>query len=382
MLLDLWKRYRLKQIAEINEFLVPGPWTQRNGRRALPLPLEHGLTPPPGARLRSWIDRGQGWEPYDLDTLPPRLEGPGWWGDPALFTTTPLRPLITKAWRKWRLGGFQTQTPRPGPPLPRPAPPKGRPLVSILIPTDGKVIQGLRGPQDLVADCVRSIREKTTYANYEILIAHNGRINPAVPALHYQAPGPFNLAHKWNWLIDQAKGDYLILLNDDTLVIEPDWIQNLLEFAVLPDVGVVGPKLLFPDGRIQHAGIVFGLATLCGHVFMGHPHDCPGTLHPREFSAVTAGCLMIRKGWRLDEDLPGTFDVDLCLRARQKGLRVIYTPHAKLFHLESVTFRLGGRTYFEELKRFRKKWPDCLPDPFYTPDTPPCVHTGNPAASH
>jgi GT2 family glycosyltransferase len=225
-----------------------------------------------------------------------------------------------------------------------------------------------------VADCVRSIREKTTYPKYEILVAHNGRINPEVTGLHYPAAGPFNLAHKWNWLIDRARGDYLVLLNDDTLVIEPDWIQNLLEFAVLPDVGVVGPKLLFPDGRIQHAGIVFGLATLCGHVFMGHPHDCPATAYPREFSAVTAGCMMVRKGTRLDEDLPGTFDVDACLQARKRGLKVVYTPHAKLFHLESATFRLAGPAYFEELKRFRRKWPDCIPDPFYTPDRADCVH--------
>jgi hypothetical protein len=373
-MIGLWKRYRLKQVATVNEFLLPGPWTVRHDRRAIPLPVDLNLHFPPGARLRSFIDRGRGWERYDVDHVPRRIEGAGWWGDPGVFVPVALEPLLEKAWRKWRLGGWRRQRTRPVSPLPRPAPIRERPLVSILIPTDGAIIQGLRGPQDLIANCRRSIVEKSTYSNYEILIAHNGRISPGIPSVHYRSPGKFNLAHKWNFLIDQARGDYLILLNDDTEVIEPDWIQALLEFAMRPDVGVVGPKLHFPDGRIQHAGIVFGLATLCGHVFMGHPHDCPGTAHAREFSAVTAGCLMMRRGERLDERFPGTFDVDLCLRMGKRGLKVVYTPWSRLFHLESATFRLTGPGYFHELMRFRRRWPDCLPDPFYLSDRahPPC----------
>jgi hypothetical protein len=372
-MLDLWKRYRLKQVAAINEFLLPGAWTTRNGRRALPLPVDLPLHAPRNARLRSFIDRGEGWRALDLQSVPFRIEGPGWWGDPALFVPVAPELLLTKAWRKWRLGGWSPQRPRAVPPLPRPTL-RSRPLVSILIPTDGKVVRGFHGPEDLIANCHRSITTRSTYSNYEVLIAHNGRISPGIPSIHYVSPGPFNLAHKWNFLIDRAKGDFLVLLNDDTQVIEPDWIQALLEFGTQPDVGVVAPKLHFPDGRIQHAGIVFGLATLCGHVFMGHPHDCPAVAFPREYSAVTAGCLMFRRGERLDERFPGTFDIDLCLRMREKGLKVVYTPHSRLFHLESATFRLAGATYFHELMRFRHRWPNCLPDPFYRADRRDCHH--------
>lgn len=374
----LWKRYRLKRVASINETLLPGPWQIRNGRRALPLPVDLPLFPPRGAVLRSWVDRGYGWKPLRLEGVPPRLEGPGWWGDPELCVRVPPESLLAKAWRKWRLGAWRRQANRPVPTLPRPAL-KSRPLVSILIPTNGKTVVGLRGPVDLVANCYRSIVAKTSYPNYEILIAHDGRIAPGIPALPYAPGRPFNLAHKWNWMIDRARGEYIILLNDDTEVIEPDWIQALLEYATQPDVGVVGCKLLFPDGRIQHAGVVFGVGTLCGHVFMGHPEDCPGTQRPREFSAVTAACLMTRRGERLDESFKGIFDIDLCLRARRKGLKVVYTPYAKLFHLESATFRLSGPGYFHELMRFRRKWPNCLPDPFYTEDLPECDHPPDPS---
>jgi GT2 family glycosyltransferase len=227
---------------------------------------------------------------------------------------------------------------------------------------------------DLVTGCYRSITAKSTYADIEIIVAHNGRVPPGIPAVRYPDPGPFNLARKMNFLIDRARGRYLILLNDDTEVIEPDWIQALLEFAQQPDVGAVGARLHYTDGRIQHAGVVFGLATLCGHVFMGHPWDCPGAARPREFSAVSGACMMFRRGERMDERFPATFDVDFCLRARACGRRVVYTPHARLFHHESASLKLGGSSYFREMLRFRRRWPGCLPDPFYTADRSDCRH--------
>lgn len=373
-MLDLCRRYAVKQVAAINEFLLPGLWTFRNGRRALQLPVDLNLHFPKGSYLRSFVDRGNGWKRLDSSPVPHRIEGPGWWGDPAVFIRVPLRLLLRKAWRKFRLRGFVRQKTIPMPTLKRPRL-KSRPRVSILIPTDGRTVQGIRGPVDLIAQCYRSIVNKSTYPNYEVLVAHNGRITPGIPAFKYDAPpGPFNLARKLNALIERAQGEYLVLLNDDTEVIAPGWIEALLEFATQPDVGAVGARLHYTDGRIQHAGVVFGLATLCGHVYMGHPYECPGASQPREYSAVTGACVMIRRGERLEEALPYTFDVDLCLRLRARGLRVVYTPYARLFHHESSTLKLGGASTFRELLRFRRRWPACLPDPFYVQDTVECVH--------
>jgi hypothetical protein len=362
-----------RTVAVLNEFLIPGPWTRRDGRRAHPLPIRLGLYPPKNARLRSFIDRGRGWKPFNLDRVPDRIDGEGWWGDPEIVVPIQPEVLLEKAWRKVRLGAWKPQKTRPAPALPRPGL-KGRPLVSILIPTTGQTVWTLRGPVDIVANCVWSIREKSTYDNYEIIVSHNGPAPCSVPMIPYIEPGPFNLARKINFMIRHSKGDHLILLNDDTEVIEPGWIEALLEFAQEPDVGVVGGRLYYPDGRIQHAGAVFGYRTLLGCAHVGHPYDCPEAAYPREFSAMIGACMMIRRGEFLDEAFPHAWDADYCLRMRSRGLRVVYTPHARLFHHESVSLKPSGPSYFHELLRFRCRWPGCLPDPFHVKESATCRH--------
>ncbi len=372
-MIGLWRRVMYRTAAVLNEFLIPGPWTLRDGRRAFPLPVRLGLCPPKNARLRSFIDRGRGWKSFNLDSVPDRIDGEGWWGDPEIVVPVQPEVLLEKAWRKVRLGAWRPQKARPVLPLPRPGL-KGRPLVSILIPTAGRIVRTLRGPLDLVANCVQSIERKSTYPNYEIIIAHNEPDQPSVPSIPYAPKSPFNLANKINFLIRQAKGEYLILFNDDMEVIEPSWIEALLEFAQQPDIGAVGARLHYPDGRIQHAGAVFGYGTFLGCAFAGHPYDCPSVARPREYSAVIGACVMIPRGEFMDERFPYAWDADLCLRMRARGLKVVYTPYARLFHLESVTVKPGGPSYFHELIRLHRRWPRCIPDPYYLPRTEICRH--------
>ncbi len=207
---------RIRRTCLINQFLLPGPWTLRDGRRAIPLPIRIQFRPPPEARLRSFIDRGNGWKPFNLDHVPPGIDETGWWGDPEMHVPIPPTTLLVKAWQMVRIARYKTRPASNTPPtLPR-HPLRGKPLVSILIPTTGRIVHTFRGPLDIAANCVRSIREKSTYDNYEIIVSHNGPHPCSVPSIRYDEPGPFNLARKINYMIRQARGDYLILLNDDT----------------------------------------------------------------------------------------------------------------------------------------------------------------------
>jgi len=265
---------------------------------------------------------------------------------------------------------------------------RGTPRVSIVLPTASKVAQALRGPLDLVTNCVRSIHNLSTYGNYELLVGHNGTISPPAAALldrpphrlmQYQASGPFNLAHKMNVIAAHATGEYLLLLNDDTEVIAPGWMEAMLEFAQQEDVGLVGARLLYGDRRIQHSGTVFGMATICGLVYNGHPANCEGyrssTRMIRNYSSVTGACVMIRKSLfdrlgGLDEQFPFLFDVSICLEVLKLGKRVVYTPYAELFHHESATITSHGAGFLREVLQFRRRWNSWMirPDPLYVPD--------------
>jgi GT2 family glycosyltransferase len=258
----------------------------------------------------------------------------------------------------------------------------GEPLVSIVIPTGCKPVR-LRGQDTTyLAACIASIRGCSSYRNYEIVTIDNQdmplelqRQLDAWGVRRLSWTGEFNLAAKINLGAEEARGDYLLLLNDDIEVITPDWLESMLEFAQQPEVGAVGAKLLFPSGRIQHAGVTV-LDGNPGHPFYSARNDHPGyfcsNIALRNWSAVTGACLMtrarvFREAGGFDERFPLNYnDVDFCLRLGSAGLRVVCTPYAQLYHHEAVT---KSGVHAEELERFKARWGERWGrDPYYNPN--------------
>jgi GT2 family glycosyltransferase len=245
--------------------------------------------------------------------------------------------------------------------------PNDPPLVTIIVPTKDKVA--------LLRPCISSVLERTEYGNFEILIVDNGSVetatamyfgeveqDPRVKILRY--PGPYNFSGINNFAVDRARGSYICLLNNDTEVIEPAWLSELMRYAIRPDVGAVGAKLLYDNGSIQHAGVVVGIGDAAGHAHRFLPANEPGYFrmpHVAQFvSAVTAACLLIDKEkflkvGGLDEDsLAVAFnDVDLCLKVEAAGWRNVYVPHAVLFHHESKS--RGKDISPENIDRYRRE---------------------------
>jgi GT2 family glycosyltransferase/ubiquinone/menaquinone biosynthesis C-methylase UbiE len=253
------------------------------------------------------------------------------------------------------------------------------PIISIVIST--------RDRRELLQQCLESVESKTEYRRYEIIVVDNDSVEPTT--LEYldtigrkhrvlRFPGSFNFAAINNVGAERAHGDYLLFLNNDITVVRPEWLGAMLEHARRPDVGAVGAKLLYPDGRIQHAGLVLGVGGPAGHAFKLQADGEPG-YHGladvvRDCSAVTGACMMIRR--RQFEDAGG-FDIrfkvayndlDLCLKLRAKGYRVIYTPFAVLYHYESAT--RGRMTPPDEEALCWKLWGDVIRrgDPYYNPN--------------
>lgn len=258
--------------------------------------------------------------------------------------------------------------------------------VSIVIPT-----------RDHVADlrkCLTSIFSKSTYRNYEIVIVDNGSTDPAaevyyrelerdgrVKVLHYDVP--FNYSEINNFAVRQgATGKYLLFLNNDTEVIEPGWIEEMQMFAQRPDVGCVGAKLFYPDGTLQHGGVILGVWGVAGHAFLTAKEDDPGPagrlIVPVNYSAVTAACLMVRRdvfdavGGFSPEFAVAFNDVDFCLRVREAGYLNVWTPFATLYHYESKSRGQEDtpekQARFErEVRSFQSRWKMQLDagDPFY-----------------
>jgi GT2 family glycosyltransferase len=199
-------------------------------------------------------------------------------------------------------------------------------------------------------------------------------------ALKY--PGRFNFSKINNVAAREAHGDYLLFLNNDTEVITPDWLEELLQLAQVQGVGAVGCKLLYKDGSIQHAGVVLGMSPdqvtgVAGHVFRGFGYEDPGYFGAinvvRNYSAVTAACMLMPR--RVFEEMGGFDerlavcynDVDLCLRLRERGYRVVYTPYAELFHLESVT--RGVTVDAKEAQYMLDRWGSLIKhDPCFSPN--------------
>ncbi|MCR5478038.1 MAG: glycosyltransferase family 2 protein [Lachnospiraceae bacterium] len=275
---------------------------------------------------------------------------------------------------------------------------QGNPLVSILIPN--------RDHEEDLRRCIGSILEKSTYRNFEILILENGSTREGILSYYRELEclggegGPkiriltydreFNYSAVNNFGAAQAKGAYLILLNNDTEVASPGWIEELLMYAQRPDVGAVGAKLYYPDRTIQHAGIVLGLGAhrTAGHVFYGFEGRNLGYMgklwYQQNVSAVTGACLMVRKEVYdrvsgLDEGFRIALnDVDFCLRLRELGLLNVWNPYCELFHYESASRgsdvdgadSARAKRYKAECARFRERWGEVLKagDPYYNPN--------------
>jgi GT2 family glycosyltransferase len=261
-------------------------------------------------------------------------------------------------------------------------------LVSILIPSSDHVEQ--------LKKCIDSILEKTTYSSYEILVMENNSKDQKTFAYYRSLesderirvidwPEAFNYSKINNFAAIHAVGEFLLLLNNDTEILSPDWITEMLMFAQRPDVGAVGAKLYYPDGRVQHAGIGIGLLTLAGHYHRGFSNKALGYMgrlqYQQNISAVTGACLMIRTQlYRelggMEEMLAVNFnDVDLCLRIREKGLLVVFTPFAELTHYESLSRGMDEapekrKRYLQEEAFFRTRWAKQLAagDPYFSPN--------------
>jgi GT2 family glycosyltransferase len=257
-----------------------------------------------------------------------------------------------------------------------------RPRVSIIIPSACRPAR-LGGETSYYAlHCIESIRRLTTYDNYEILLLHNSPLPPDLAADLRRldvTPCPYDRPFNWSAVMnlgaERAEGTHLLFLNDDTEVITPDWLESMLEFGQQPQIGVVGARLLFPDGRLQHAGVAV-LDGIPGHPFYLAPASEPGYLCSnvvhRNCAAVTGACLLTRSDvfrrlGGFDEELYLNYsDVEYCLRVLKQGLRVVYTPHAELYHHESAT-QTGAAE--EELAAFRERWArDWRADPHYNPN--------------
>ena len=248
--------------------------------------------------------------------------------------------------------------------------------------------------------CITSIREKSTYENYEIIVVENGsetkeifdyydklKDDPQIKVVTYTEKGSFNYSKVNNFGVKEASGDYILLLNNDTQVITVNWMEELLMYAQREDVGAVGAKLYYGNKTIQHAGVVLQLGAhrTAGHSHYGQHRDNLGYMgrlcYAQDVSAVTGACLLVKK--KLFEEVGGldeSFaislnDVDFCLKLREKGLLNVFTPFAELYHFESVSRGLDDQgekaaCYNDESERFREKWKEVLEkgDPYYNPN--------------
>lgn len=234
-------------------------------------------------------------------------------------------------------------------------------LVHIQWPTSGakaSIIIPTKNKPEVIKACLNSIFERTTYPNYEIVLIDNGSTDPEVLSYYRSLekdprvclvsdPRPFNYHSINNLGAQNASGAVLVFLNNDTEVLEPNWLTELVGWAERDEVGVVGAKLLRPDGSIQHGGIVMGIQGHGSHIFEGCPEHTYGYFGSsewyRDYNAVTGACMAVRRevfeqlGGFDEAYVVGYGDIDLCLRARALGYRVVYNPFVRLLHHEGAT---------------------------------------------
>ena len=263
------------------------------------------------------------------------------------------------------------------------------PLISIIIPNKDHI--------DDLKRCMESIEQKSTYKNYEYIIVENNSTdsatfeyykkleaeNPKVRMVYWD--GVFNYSAINNYGASFAKGEYLLLLNNDTEIINPDCLEELLGYCMRKDVGAVGARLYYEDDTIQHAGVVIGFGGIAGHCFVQQKRGTTGYCHriicAQDYSAVTAACMMVKKSafdavGGLSEELAVAFnDIDFCMKLRKAGYLIVYNPYAELYHYESKSRGLEDTPekvarFNKEVATFEKKWPDILKkgDPYYNPN--------------
>ena len=263
------------------------------------------------------------------------------------------------------------------------------PLVSIIIPNKDNV--------DVLETCISSILNKSTYDNYEIIIVENNSIDKRTFEYYKEIQADkrikvIDLVTDWNYsyinneAVKYAHGDYLLFLNNDIEVISDDFIEQMLYFLMRKNIGAVGAQLLFDDNTIQHVGVTIGIRGVAGHAFrcwdakeLGYENRIATV---QNVGAVTAACMMVRKQvfyeiGGFDEKLKVAFnDVDLCMKIRKNGYRIVYTPYAKLYHYESKTRGVDTESpeklkrFNSESMRFQKRWCKELlvGDPYYNPN--------------
>lgn len=266
---------------------------------------------------------------------------------------------------------------------------QGNPLISVIIPN--------KDHTDDLELCLFSMTRKSTYRNYEILIVENNSEKEETFEYYRKLPDRYPKARVLTWekgfnysainnfAAKEAKGEYLLFLNNDVEILTPDWMEEMLQNCQQENVAAVGAKLYYPDDTIQHAGVVLGLGGIAGHIMCRASKEDPGyfgrMISVQEISAVTAACMMVKKSdfdavGGLDETFQVAFnDIDLCMKFSAAGKKIIFTPYAELYHYESKSRGLEDTPekqfrFDKEVKRFQEKWAQQLEmgDPYYSPN--------------
>ncbi len=264
----------------------------------------------------------------------------------------------------------------------------GTPLVSIVIPNKDNA--------SVLENCILSIRSRSTWKNLEIIVVENNsrqkqtmefyrKLENSNEARIVRYAGEFHFSRVINEGVRNAGGEYIILMNNDVTVRTPDWIERLLAHVSRPEVGAAGPKLLYPDGRVQSAGIVAGIMGFAGSMMVAEDGGAPGYMGravlTQDMSAVTAACMMVKRkafleaGGFPDEFAVALGDVDFCLSLGKQGYRIVFEPAAVMIHHESLTrgqedTKEKKKRFASERARFQKKWSRLLKegDPAYNPN--------------
>lgn len=263
------------------------------------------------------------------------------------------------------------------------------PLISIIIPNKDHI--------DDLKRCIDSIEQKSSYRNYEFIIVENNSeeeetflyyqqlesLNPKIHVVYWK--GEFNYSKINNYGVRYAKGEYLLLLNNDTEAIYESCLEELLGYCMRPDVGAVGARLYYEDDTIQHAGVVIGFGGIAGHCFVQQKRGATGYCHriicAQDYSAVTAACMMVKRqvyeevGGLTEEFAVAFNDIDFCMKIRKAGYLIVYNPYAELYHYESKSRGLDdtpekAARFGREIAKFEERWPEILKngDPYYSPN--------------
>ena len=267
---------------------------------------------------------------------------------------------------------------------------KGNPKVSIIIPNKDSI--------ELIEQCVKSIIEKTTYNNYEIVIVENNSEtkeihdyydqitnNPKVKIIKYPGRG-FNYSSIINYAVKSVNGDFILQLNNDTKIISHDWLEYMVGYAQNKEIGAVGGRLYYEDKSIQHAGIIVGLSGIAGNMLVNLPYGEHAYFGreaaTRNVAAITGACMLCRRelyeevGYMDENDFGVAFnDVDFCLKLLERGYRNVYIPYVELYHYESKTrgyeySKEKEARFDKECEKFKNRWKEFLEkgDPYYNPN--------------